>query len=319
MTVRHWTRDRAIDLVGPGDLEELDEVDLLVIDELDASDEEHLSWCRLAPCVVAAVGDDDQGPDAVDVVVPGAEEKHLELVVEANPQAARTLVDVLRTVADIPVTEGLIVESLAYSMLLGAEEFRSWLAANPRPEPKTFTRPAVSMTREGENLRITLDHPENRNAHSAEMRDAICEGFDLVTIEPTIREVTLEATGPVFSSGGDLSEFGTATDLVRAHQIRTLRSVGARIASLDAQTRVRVKGACVGAGVEIPAFADRVVAAADTTFRLPEVGMGLIPGAGGTVSLTKRIGRQRTARLALMGEAIDVHTALRWGLVDEVV
>ena len=66
------------------------------------------------------------------------------------------------------------------------------------------------------------------------------------------------------------------------------------------------------------AFADRVVARPDTFVALPEVAMGLIPGAGGTVSLPRRIGRQRTAYLALSGRRLDVATAHAWGLVDAV-
>jgi enoyl-CoA hydratase/carnithine racemase len=52
---------------------------------------------------------------------------------------------------------------------------------------------------------------------------------------------------------------------------------------------------------------------------LPEIGLGLIPGAGGTVSLTRRIGRHRVALLALSGSAVDAATAHSWGLVDEVL
>jgi enoyl-CoA hydratase/carnithine racemase len=81
---------------------------------------------------------------------------------------------------------------------------------------------------------------------------------------------------------------------------------------------VRVHGDCIGAGLELPAFAGRVVAAPASRFRLPETAMGLVPGAGGTVSLPRRIGRARTAWLALSGEAINAGTALRWGLVDVV-
>jgi enoyl-CoA hydratase/carnithine racemase len=61
-----------------------------------------------------------------------------------------------------------------------------------------------------------------------------------------------------------------------------------------------------------------VVARPDATFWLPELSLGLIPGAGGTVSLPRRIGRQRTAWLALSGRSLDARTALAWGLVDEV-
>jgi enoyl-CoA hydratase/carnithine racemase len=79
-----------------------------------------------------------------------------------------------------------------------------------------------------------------------------------------------------------------------------------------------VHGACAGAGVELPAFAAKVSARADAWFMLPELSMGLVPGAGGTASLPRRIGRRRTAWLALSGERIDARTALEWGLVDEI-
>ena len=62
-----------------------------------------------------------------------------------------------------------------------------------------------------------------------------------------------------------------------------------------------------------------MVAHEDARFWLPELSMGLVPGAGGTVSLPRRIGRQRTAWLALTGEPIDAETARAWGLVDQIV
>ncbi len=60
----------------------------------------------------------------------------------------------------------------------------------------------------------------------------------------------------------------------------------------------------------------RIAAAPDAVFGLPELSLGLIPGAGGTVSVTRRIGRWRTAYLVLSGRSIDADTALAWGLVD---
>ena len=74
----------------------------------------------------------------------------------------------------------------------------------------------------------------------------------------------------------------------------------------------------MGAGVETPAAAARVVARPGTFFRLPEVGMGLIPGAGGTATIPRRIGRHRTCWMAISGADVDLSTALSWGLVDEV-
>ena len=81
---------------------------------------------------------------------------------------------------------------------------------------------------------------------------------------------------------------------------------------------MRLHGACVGAGIEVPAAAARVTARPGTIFRLPEVSMGLIPGAGGTATLPRRIGRQRTAWLAISGAEIEADTALAWGLIDAV-
>jgi len=88
--------------------------------------------------------------------------------------------------------------------------------------------------------------------------------------------------------------------------------------AVGGRTSAFVHGNCIGAGVELAAFADRVVAAPGTRFRLPEVGMGLIPGAGGTVSVPRRIGRWRAAWWMLTGAELDLDTALAWGLVDEI-
>ena len=128
----------------------------------------------------------------------------------------------------------------------------------------------------------------------------------------------LAGAGPCFCSGGDLAEFGTTPDPVTAHFIRTQAGAGSLLHALRARAEVRVHGPCVGAGVELPVFAAAVTAAAGTTFTLPEVGMGLIPGAGGTVSLPRRIGRWRTLHLALAGYPLDAGTAPAWGLVDRL-
>ena len=78
-------------------------------------------------------------------------------------------------------------------------------------------------------------------------------------------------------------------------------------------------GACVGAGVEMAGFARRITATKAAWFQLPELAMGLLPGAGGCVSLVRRIGRQRTAWMILSGKRISARQALDWGLVDSLV
>ncbi len=81
---------------------------------------------------------------------------------------------------------------------------------------------------------------------------------------------------------------------------------------------MHVQGACVGAGLEMAAFAGRLTATSDAWFQLPELAMGLIPGAGGCVSVPRRIGKQRTALMILSGRRINAATALRWGLIDAI-
>lgn len=240
----------------------------------------------------------------------------LESAVTANPRAAVTLVGLLRATAALPVDEGLVAESLAYSMLLAGTEFARWRASRPlRPLP-TFTDPAVLVVRDGPRLGVTINRPQRHNAFSRDVRDGLAEAFDLARLDPSITTIRLSGNGRSFCSGGDLDEFGLSADVTTAHLIRIDRSVAARVARVSERTHVRLHGACIGAGIEIPSYAGHVTATDDAFFQLPELAMGLVPGAGGTVGITRRIGRWRTAYLALTGERIGVGRALEWGLVD---
>ena len=130
--------------------------------------------------------------------------------------------------------------------------------------------------------------------------------------------VTLRGEGPSFCSGGDLREFGLVDDPVTAHLRRSTGSPAFALLSVRGRVTARVHGDCVGAGVELASLCGRVVADPGTTFRLPEVAMGLIPGVGGTVGLPARLGRHRANWLMMSGATIDAATAHGWGLVDEI-
>jgi len=239
--------------------------------------------------------------------------------VERCPLAAATLVQLLRHGRTLDLHECLIAESLAYSTLQAGPEFAAWLAGRKgvRP-PVEATGPAVCARREGPCLRLTLDRPWKHNAFSREMRDALAEGLALALADDSIDELVLDGKGPSFCSGGDLDEFGSLPDPATAHAVRSARSPARLLSLCSARARAEVHGACVGAGCELPAFCRHVLAREDAFFQLPEVRMGLVPGAGGTASLPLRIGRQRTAWLALSGSRINAATALRWGLIDEI-
>lgn len=248
---------------------------------------------------------------------PPAAADRLARVVAERTESAVALVQVLRMGRNMGPEERLVAESLAYSVLQGGAAFRHWLATTPRGAARPSSQP-VRLARCGERLTITLDRPWVRNAVDAATRDALCEALTVVLADPSVTRVDLRGDGPAFCSGGDLSEFGTSHDPARAHLLRLDRGPAARLLRCAERVTAHLHGACVGAGIEFAAFAGRVVAAPDTRIRLPEVGMGLIPGAGGTASIPRRIGRHRTAYLALSNTTLTARQALSWGLVDEV-
>lgn len=215
------------------------------------------------------------------------------------------------------VADAVATESLAYSALLAGPEFAAWRTEHPaRPEPPV-PADAVLLDREGDVLRITLNRPDRRNALGHGLRDALIDGLDVLAADPALR-AELRGAGPSFSSGGDLDEFGTAADPATAHVVRLARSAGLRVHRDRDRITPYLHGACVGAGIEVPAFAATVVAAPDAWCQLPELSLGLIPGAGGTASVTARIGRWRTAWMALTGARVTARHALAWGLVDRI-
>lgn len=268
--------------------------------------------------VVVQVGGGEPAP-AADVLVPAeAADDGLDAVAAAvttRPLAAHALLDVLRLTERLPVADGLVVESLAYSMLLAGPEHRRWLERRTGRRAPVPAADPVRLERDGDRLIVTLDRPERDNAISAAVRDALVDALEVGRADPSL-EVVLRGTGRAFSIGGDLDEFGTTPDVVTAHLVRTRRSPARLLDQLGDRLTVEVHGACIGAGTELAAFGHRVLARGKAFFQLPELDMGLIPGAGGTVSVMRRIGRHRTAWLALTGRRIGVATALDWGLLD---
>lgn len=236
--------------------------------------------------------------------------------VARQPVAAAAAAQVLRATLALSFEAALAQESLAYSMLLASDGFRRWREANPPRRRSDDTQPRVVIEASGAALVIRLNRPTRRNAFDAAMRDALAEALSFALEHPDAPPVILSGQGPAFSAGGDLDEFGLADDVGLAHLIRTLRSPAALVHALDQRITARLHGACVGAGIEAPAAAGHVVAAPGSFFRLPEVSMGLIPGAGGTASIPRRIGRHRACWMAIAGVDIDLTTALAWGLVD---
>jgi hypothetical protein len=233
-----------------------------------------------------------------------------------HPVAGTALALLMRSSARLPVPAGLIAESATYSALQDGAEFLRWRAAHNSRQPEAGNR-RLHVEQSAGELRITLARPARRNAVDWRMRDALSGALSAVVTDPGVR-VVLRGDGPDFCAGGDLDEFGSRPDPALAHLIRLTRSPALLMHRLGARTTAYLHGSCMGAGIELPAFAARLHAAVDTRIGLPEIALGLIPGAGGTVSLPRRIGRCRTAFLALSGETVDAEQALQWGLIDTI-
>lgn len=291
----------------------------LALIELDGAD-----WpgeVVLPPCPVIGLGDPAHPlAGRLDAVI----ERPVELdrlirQVLARPQAAMVAVGLLRLVPDLRVDEALTAESLAYGLLQGSVDHRSWLDATAAERAPATAVGQVRLDRSGTGMTITLDNPARGNAIDVAMRDQLYEAFALAALDPEIETVALRAAGRTFSLGAELSEFGTTTDPATAHAIRVRTLPAWMLARCADKLEVHVQGACVGAGVEMAAWARRITAAPNAWFQLPELAMGIIPGAGGCVSLSRRIGRSRTALLILSGRRLSARAALAWGLIDAIV
>jgi Enoyl-CoA hydratase/isomerase len=269
------------------------------------------------PCVLVA---EPGAPDAlgpfVDVRPSADEVGAVVALAHRMPLAATTFALLLRHAEERGVAAGLVAESSAYSVLQAGPEFAAWRAGRP-PRARPAGDQPLLLDRTGDVLVVTFDRPAVHNALDAALRDALCEALRTALPEPGL-QVVLRGNGPSFCSGGDLDEFGMRPDPATAHLVRLARSPARLVHQLADRVEVRVHGACMGSGIELAAFAAHIVADPETRFGLPEIGLGLVPGAGGTVSLPRRIGRHRTALLALRGDPIDAATALAWGLIDEV-
>jgi hypothetical protein len=240
--------------------------------------------------------------------------------VRHHPVAATILARTLRLTEKLAFVQALDVESLAYSTLLGGEEFRNWCAMQPL---RVATLPPVAelvrTSRAEDMVTLTLNDPERNNVMTAAMRDALYNALANCLDDPSKPLVLIKGEGRCFSTGGHLPEFGSADDLAQAHVVRTLHSCARALHSLGERASVMLHGACIGSGFEVPAAACHRIATPDAWFQLPELQMGLIPGAGGTVSVSRAIGRHRTAWMLLSGKRVTARQALSMGLIHTII
>jgi enoyl-CoA hydratase/carnithine racemase len=176
----------------------------------------------------------------------------------------------------------------------------------------------VLVRQDGPAVRVTLNRPEKRNALSLELMQELIAVLRRVSAEPQTRAIVLEAAGPAFSAGHDLSEmigrdvpffqrlFDVCTELMET------------IHRLPQPVIAKVHGTATAAGCQLVAACDLAVAADGARFATPGVKIGLFCSTP-MVPLSRAVGRKRALEMLLTGTPIDARTALDWGLVNRVV
>lgn len=167
---------------------------------------------------------------------------------------------------------------------------------------------------------VTLNRPRHLNAYNIQMRDELLQILEAVRDDDEVRVVIFSGAGEkAFCAGADLSEFLTAPSPVVARQVRLSRDVWGLFLSLPQPLIAALHGYVLGSGLEIALSCDLRVAAEDAQFGFPEVGLGIIPAAGGTQTLPRIVGRPRALEILLTGRRISAREAYDIGLVNRVV
>jgi enoyl-CoA hydratase len=167
---------------------------------------------------------------------------------------------------------------------------------------------------------VTLNRPEALNAVNIKMRDELYEVLPAIDDDPDVMVAILQGAGERgFSAGADITEFGTVPSQVIGRQIRWERDLWGRFLKVAKPLIAAIHGFALGAGVEMSMCCDFRIASEDARFGLPEVGIGMVPTAGGSQTMPRLVLRGMCTGPILTGEIIGAAEALRIGLVHRVV
>jgi enoyl-CoA hydratase len=166
---------------------------------------------------------------------------------------------------------------------------------------------------------LTLNRPAAHNALNAALIDELAAALEMADVDPQIRVVVLTGSDRAFCAGADITEITAIT----ADELLDRKGFPRRLFGvLDGYRKpliAAVRGPALGGGCEIALACDIVVAGESARFGLPEVSLGVIPGAGGTQRLVHAVGKSKAMRLLLTGEPIGAADACTAGLVAQVV
>jgi len=166
---------------------------------------------------------------------------------------------------------------------------------------------------------ITLNRPQRLNSFTAQMHDELRSAIDTIRIDPQIRSVVLTGAGRAFCAGQDLGEReldknGTRPDLGASLE-KNYHPLILSLRALEKPVIGAINGVAAGAGASLALACDLVIAAKSASFIQAFCKLGLVPDAGSTHFLTRRLGTQRAMGLALLGEPLNATQAEQWGLI----
>jgi enoyl-CoA hydratase/carnithine racemase len=167
---------------------------------------------------------------------------------------------------------------------------------------------------------VTLNRPQALNVYNIQMRDDLYEALRAIHDDSEVRVGIFKGAGEkAFCAGADLSEFLTAPSPIIARQVRFFRDVWSLFLSIPQPLIAAVHGYVLGSGIEIALCCDIRIASKDAQFGLPEVGLGIIPAAGGTQTLPRIVGQAKAIEMLLTNRWINSEEAYNIGLVNQVV
>ena len=167
---------------------------------------------------------------------------------------------------------------------------------------------------------VTLNRPQALNAYNMQMRDELYQALEAIRDDPEVKVVIFKGAGErAFCAGADLTEFLTAPSPVIARQVRWERDIWGLFLGITKPLIAALHGYVLGDGLEIALCCDIRVASEDAQFGVPEIGLGIIPAAGGSQTLPRVIGRGHALGMLLSGRWIKAEDACRLELVNQVV
>lgn len=185
--------------------------------------------------------------------------------------------------------------------------------------PSMTSTPAVLTELRGHVLLVTLNRPEARNAVNAELTRGLGDALERAEHDSEIRALVLTGAGErSFCAGADLKAISRGESL-NPPGTEAWGFAGFVNHLISKPVIAAVNATALGGGTELVLGCDLAVAAESATFGLPEVRRGLVAAGGGLIRLPEQLPRKVAMHLILTGEPIDAETALRWGLVNEVV